>query len=1443
MPSTEFQPAPVPADEAGRLRALRELEILDTDPEPVFDDLTALATQLIGAPIALVSLVDADRQWFKSRQGLQPQQTPRDWSFCAHAILQDGLMEVRDARADPRFAGNPLVVGAPGLRFYAGVALRTTEGHVLGTLCVLDRVPRRLDPGQREALVRLGRSAVYAIEARRAALRLQRAQQRLHRLAAFRALLAGVSQVVAHADDERQLLQQACDLALRHAGVGLVYVARPDAGGRFRFLASAGCTDFLGQVVISSHEHEPQGQGFAGRAWREGRAFYTDDFLGTPELNPWHAAAGRFGLRAGATLPIRRDGQVWAVMTILDEQVAAYDEDLRELLEELAQHLSRGLDRIDLARRERESSAMRDLLLDHSQAAIVAVRDGRLVRVNPRLVRMLGFDDASQLLGLQPRDLAADDAQYRHWQELDQALREHPVHGHNLRLRRRDGSLVSCDVSGGVVARPGGRTVVWTLLDIGERALLQRQLERALDYQRRLMERNAAGLFTVDAGNGIRDVNPALCELLGQSRQHLLGRPLACLLGGEQEEHDFAPLLRRAADGALAAAQEQRFRHRDGSPRMCRVSGVPIELDDGEAGVLWSVIDVTELHEARDTIAFQASHDALTGLPNRRALEQHLPQWLGRRRRDGGVVAVGMLDLDDFKPVNDAHGHDAGDVLLREFGARLRALMRDGDFLARFGGDEFVLVLDDLDEQACPAQIEWVLQRLHTAVERDFELPRGQRARVGMSLGLALMPRHAMDGETLLRQADAALYELKANKHSRGSWWQIGAGLGPAAACVGLDAVDARAGELLQAGALQALLDAAACERRLRAGSARPDESVAAPVLREMAETEARHLHWLLGPDVDVERIAPRGGERGRAHALMGLPAAMLTRCAARLREDIATGLSAAPLMSRTADGVSRIADARLQLDLQARIEAYEQAVAEYFAVFDAPLPAPGTPWARAIADLLQAVAGLDGMSACLVMRPDSQGRFQVEAGAGTRAQAIGADLRTERFQVQQDDDSAAGRGLVGNAWRSGRMHSTGEYAWDERLALWHELMHGYGVRSVVAIPVPAQQEGAAFVLALFGAWPGQFEALRMRRFAGALQQRAAQMWRACRRTPQTPAMPLELAQAYRSALFRGGLELHMQPVIDLRDGSVHRVEALARLRAPDGTLVLPASFLPLLGDAELDRLLRVVLAQALGWLQRWERELPRLAVAVNLPPTTLLHPQCAQWVAQALHSSGIEPRRLTLELLETQDFETCAQVGAIEALSRLGVKLAIDDLGSGYNSLKRLAELPFDTIKVDQSLTLNLRRSPMLSFSLVSTLLKLGRDLGRQVIIEGAQDADTVQAVLALGATLAQGSALARPMPAGELQAWCAARRRDTADRSGIGGPLGALALHWALAHGGAVQPGAEQDCPVARWLRASGAASSVLDWHEQLHLEPASWSTEQPFVAWLLRELRARP
>ena len=152
------------SDEAARLAALRRYKILDTEPERRFDDLTLLASQICGTPIALITLVDADRQWFKSRVGLTAAETSRAVSFCSHAIGQPDLFIVPDARADDRFRDNPHVTGEPHIRFYAGAPLITPDGHALGTLCVVDRVTRTLTPGQIEALEALRRQAESQLE-------------------------------------------------------------------------------------------------------------------------------------------------------------------------------------------------------------------------------------------------------------------------------------------------------------------------------------------------------------------------------------------------------------------------------------------------------------------------------------------------------------------------------------------------------------------------------------------------------------------------------------------------------------------------------------------------------------------------------------------------------------------------------------------------------------------------------------------------------------------------------------------------------------------------------------------------------------------------------------------------------------------------------------------------------------------------------------------------------------------------------------------------------------------------------------------------------------------------------------------------------------------------------------------------------------------------------
>jgi diguanylate cyclase (GGDEF)-like protein len=182
------------------------------------------------------------------------------------------------------------------------------------------------------------------------------------------------------------------------------------------------------------------------------------------------------------------------------------------------------------------------------------------------------------------------------------------------------------------------------------------------------------------------------------------------------------------------------------------------EQDGKETTVLSSIAwDIREMKQVENTLRHQATHDALTGLPNRRLFQSRLEQAVHRARVDQTLVAVLFLDIDGFKQINDTHGHDAGDALLREFGRRFAGRVRAADMIARFGGDEFVLLIAGL---AVPSDVARILEQVRAILTEPFQLA-GERVEVTASIGFAMYPFDALDGASLLRRADQAMYHNK----------------------------------------------------------------------------------------------------------------------------------------------------------------------------------------------------------------------------------------------------------------------------------------------------------------------------------------------------------------------------------------------------------------------------------------------------------------------------------------------------------------------------------------------------------------------------------------------------------------------------------------------------------------------------------------------------------
>ncbi|OFE17886.1 hypothetical protein BA895_13945 [Humibacillus sp. DSM 29435] len=334
---------------------------------------------------------------------------------------------------------------------------------------------------------------------------------------------------------------------------------------------------------------------------------------------------------------------------------------------------------------------------------------------------------------------------------------------------------------------------------------------------------------------------------------------------------------------------------------------------------------------------------------------------------------------------------------------------------------------------------------------------------------------------------------------------------------------------------------------------------------------------------------------------------------------------------------------------------------------------------------------------------------------------------------------------------------------------------------------------------------------------------------------PQRPA-PEERSPDYREGLLSGRLRMHMQPVVDLRTGATHFVEALARLELEDGTLISPGAFLPLLTESDVALLFRQALEQVLGQIAEWDAAGLSLDASINLAPSTLSEPECARWVADALKRHGIAPTRLSIELLETEVLHDRVQLETFAALGALGVAMAMDDLGSGHSGLRRLLKLPFHAVKVDVAIVAQLRNRPVPTLGMLTTLIQMGHDQGWDIIIEGLEDEALTEVAAILGASYGQGYFLCPPVPARDIPGWVTQSHR-VPDSGLVRTPLGSLAYHWTFHRTQKQHTTSYETCPITDLLVEHGDQIAVKLHRQQHHLVPGSAASSGDLLAWLIQ------
>jgi len=888
--------------ELERLEALASYAVLDTLSEPEFDDITLLASQICEVPIALISFVDGDLQWFKSRVGIEATETARDISFCGHAIHGSALFEINNAQEDIRFFDNPLVTGAPNIRFYAGMPLVTEEGHALGTLCVIDQRPRTLTDQQKASLAALARQVMKLLESRISVKKMALLTEEIDKKAALNIALLdsteacifsfsmdGVVQkfnlagqkLLGYSEDEvvgvasLATFLDPVELHYRAQMVGSlpttgkvdaikvvlayeklqksetqewVYVHKNQSTFPVALTVSAieyenECVGFVAiaqdisqqkaneySLALANTQFEASLEAISDMVWVKNlsgeyiqcnRSFERclgidkKDIIGKRDIDFFDAESAEFYLSKDleaieSNFPLL--SEEW--ITFLDGYHGLF-----EVTKTATKDLNGKAVGVMSIAHDITQRKLTELKVRSHREAMLALNeissDNKAKNYQEQI--SLGLKVACDYLGMMfgvlsqvHRDATEIEAQHSPEDTLYEGL-AYPLSDTYCALTLESTDVVFAqNMAQSSYALEKCYQLFGYQSFIGQQLIIDERLYGTLifyNYQPRytafesveidfikllsrwiinIIRRNQLvekinfanervnlalhgadlGLWDLDLQTNKTFFNDRWAEMLGYKLPELAlnYETWTNLLHPEDAKDAIKKVNTLIAGESTEFNIEFRMRHKEGHWIWVQDRGRVVERDafGKPTRMVGTHMDITERKRAEDEIRILAFYDSLTNLPNRRLLIDRLEHTLVTSARSKSYGALIFIDLDNFKTLNDTSGHDKGDALLKQVAMRLLSCLRDGDTVARFGGDEFVVMLDGLDTQEPIAmhQVEKVGEKIIASLNQPYDLG-GQHYFSSPTLGATLFNGQTDNVDDSLKRADIAMYQAK----------------------------------------------------------------------------------------------------------------------------------------------------------------------------------------------------------------------------------------------------------------------------------------------------------------------------------------------------------------------------------------------------------------------------------------------------------------------------------------------------------------------------------------------------------------------------------------------------------------------------------------------------------------------------------------------------------